>query len=275
MHFRHLLLLVLFPASLLAQTDSLLSLPENLRARALGGAFVAVADDPQAGFLNPAGIDRQSRLGFDLSLTEATSHGVDQITTAYLNPQSDNNTAFAFGTWSQGLTRPHDHIYYVPYIGTRWRIASTTGVGLVVRSPYRKASHGTDKSQFGAVLDASLMQKAGPLQFGALLERAMGGSMNFVPRNLRAGAAIIPSSQFLLSYEWRGDQIGSRYNFHYSSSHAGAELRGGFAWEETNRIAFGTGIGMLEHGWQVSAAWEIPAKGKGLTVWSVGLSYRL
>jgi hypothetical protein len=291
------LILSLLPAMLLAQSDSTLFLPENLRVLGMGGAFVAVADDPQAGFLNPGGIDKKIQLGYDMSVTAVTDGGLDQIIASYLNPQSENKSAFAFGVWTQGVTRPHDHVFYVPFVGTRWQVTKSSRVGLVLRTPFRKTQHGSDKNIWAPVADLSLMQNLSPLQLGALLERAMGGSMDMIPRRLRVGAAFVPSKHLLFTYEWQGEQIGSKYNFHYYSSHFGGEvvigkyiaLRGGYAWSQppperhdrefrvvqNERITFGASVGLLEHGWQIGAAWDVPIGVKGYTRWSAGISYRL
>jgi len=62
---RILFLLVIFALARIAaaQTPFGLGLHESARVMGMGGAFVAVADDPQAGLLNPAGLSLVQQIG--------------------------------------------------------------------------------------------------------------------------------------------------------------------------------------------------------------------
>jgi hypothetical protein len=293
-----ILLLLLLPIIAWSQSNDGLSIPQSTRVLGLGGAYVAVADDPQAGLLNPAGIKWQSQIGFDGSFTAITNGGRDHIVTAYSNPSSGSKTAFGMGTWFQGLTRTDKYVYYVPYVGTSWRVTKSTTAGMVIRNPIIKARRGSDKTRYQPVVDASILQKLNPIQIGVLMERAMGGSLDLIPRRLRAGAALIASRNFLVVYEWWGDEKTDKtYAFKYNSSHAGAEvvfgkyiaIRGGYVWGEKEapltrdtdekvddrHISFGGSFGMLNGGWQLNFAGDIPISEKGNTTWSAGASYRL
>lgn len=279
---KYLLFLALAAASY-GQTPVPLYLPANARVLGMGGAFVAVADDPQGGFINPAGIRNVRQLAYDLSFSATAPRGFDHLCVAMANPRTDQGAVFATGFWTQGLLENSSDRYYVPYSGTGWRIAGATDLGLIMRFPYLTSGDDSVKSRWEALADISALQAFGNFRLGAAVERALGGASDMVPRRLRMGAAVTAPEGYAFSYEWRGNETGRRYDFHYAASHWGAEVkignysivRGGYINGETSRISFGLAVGTLARGWRTEAAWEVPTAGTGLTRWVIGLGYRV
>ncbi|MBU1920339.1 hypothetical protein KKG66_05805 [bacterium] len=258
--------------------------PESPRVLAMGGAFVAVADDPQAGFLNPAGLQSVRAIGYDMSYGTSTHKGDDELILSYVNPATESGTAFATGFWSKGITRAKDNKFYTPFIGTSWMPAGGFQLGLVTRAVFKTPEVDSLSKDWTMVADLTALQRGKNLSFGMALERIVGGAANMVPRRLRLGTAYTADSgNLILAYEWRADQGARKYTFLYESSHLGAEaffgqnfsLRGGYVWSEFHRYTFGTAIGMRERGWRIEGGWSLPTEKSGETIWTVGMCYRM
>jgi hypothetical protein len=275
-----LILLLLLPATLLAQINESLILPQSARVLGMGGAFVAVADDPQAGILNAAAIKHVPSMGCDLFDAAATHRGTDHFGISYINPGSARGSVFAMGVWTQGVALHREMTYYVPYIGTSWHVLQATSLGLTSRIPYRHSRVDSVSSRWDLMGDVSLLQVLGPFRAAVSVDRALGGTKEFAARELRIGAAYL-HPHFVLAYEWRGSEAQHKYNFKYSSWHAGSEiiigkyaaLRAGYSAE--HRLAGGIAIGLLNGGWRLESGGEVSTKHRGATTWAVGLGYRV
>jgi hypothetical protein len=279
----NLLLLLLLPILLFAAPFTPVLSPESPRVLGLGGAYVSVADDPQAGFLNPAGLQTLSSMAYDQSYGTSTNHGEDEIILSYVNPSTESGTAFASGFWSRGLTRPDKNKFYVPFIGTSWMPASAIILGMTSRAIFKTPQVDSLSKDWTIVADITALYRGKNLSFGAALERALGGAADMVPRRLRLGGSWIPDSKrMLIAYEWQGDQGVRRYTFRYASSHLGTELffgdsaslRAGYVWSEFHRYTVGLAIGRRDRGWKFEGGWSLPTE-KGDTIWSAGMSYRV
>jgi hypothetical protein len=274
-----LILLLLLPA--LARAATTIAPPENARVMAMGGAFVALADDPQAGFLNSAGIAAQPSMGYDLHFATATQRGTDFSTWAMVNPGTERGSRFGTGMWAQGLMRKNECKWTVPYIGTAASPLSWLNLGLVFRFPVNYGGDSCSISKRLAVVDASFLQNLGGYQLGAQVERAAGGGAGVIARRLRAGVAYRHESGVAVAYEYRSDPLERTWRFHYASSHVGAELpvgdyaalRGGYIWSVLDRVTFGIAIGTLPAGWRIEAGWDCPTAKHGQTRWSTGIVY--
>jgi hypothetical protein len=278
-----LLLLLLLPILLDAAPSTPVLSPESPRVLGLGGAYVSVADDPQAGFLNPAGLRTLSGMAYDQSYGTSTHHGEDEIILSYVNPATESGTAFATGFWSRGLTRPDENKFYVPFIGTSWMPASAIILGMVTRAVFKTPQADSLSKDWTTVADISALHRGKNLSFGAALERALGGAANMVPRRLRLGSSWLADSRnLLIAYEWRGDQGLRRYNFRYTSSHLGCEvfmgknasLRAGYVWSDFHRYTMGLALGDRNRGLRLEGGWSLPT-GDGETIWNLGMSYRV
>ncbi|MBI5059472.1 hypothetical protein HZB60_06820 [candidate division KSB1 bacterium] len=275
-----LILLLLLPALTLG--SELILQPENTRVMAMGGSFVALADDPQAGFLNPAGIGLQTSMGYDLHFTTATQRGTDFMTAAMVNPGTDRGSRFGTGIWAQGLVRQGECKWTVPYAGMAASPAGGLNLGMVFRFPVNSGGNDCPEVSRLAVADVSVLQNFGGYQLGAQIERAVGGAGDLIPRRLRAGTGYRHESGVAVAYEWRSDPLQQSWKFRHTSSHIGADLevgnyaalRGGYIWDNVHRVTFGLAIGTLTEGWRVEAGWDAPTAGTGLTRWSAGLVYR-
>jgi len=285
---RKLFLLFLLPAWSLAEIPAnpvppFLELPSSPRTMAMGGALVAVADDPQAGFLNPGGLRLVPTIGYDLSFSNATGEDYDNLCATLVNPATERGSAFGMGVWTQGLLENAEVRYYVPYSAVSWNLTGSGGLGVVARYPYRSSRMDSVDSRFEALADVTALQRIGAFRIGAAVERAIGGAADIAPRRIRAGAAYVAPEGVVVSYEWRGDETSRKYDFHYASSHWGAEitvgnylaLRGGFSDLNQNHVSFGVALGRLDKGWRLECAWDVPASHNGATRWSVGSGYRL
>lgn len=251
----------------------------------MGGAYVAIADDPQCGFLNPAAIRTHKKVGMDLSFSSITHSGPDHFIAAFSNPGNDHGASLAMGAYTQGLAYKNKISYWVPYTGTSFDATATTHLGLVTRFAYVASDIDTIKSGWLTVADVTLLQTFQSLQIGGALERAFGGGRDLIPRRVRAGAAFISptTNNIIVSYEWRGDETRKSFNFHWSTSHYGIELpiggyaaiRGGYVAGNEKRYSFGVAGGDPKEGWRIEGGWNLPASSKQKdTRWSVGLSFR-
>jgi hypothetical protein len=257
--------------------------PENARVLSMGGAYLAVADDPQAGFINPAGLRLLKQVGYELSYDGATSHVPDHYAISLANPGTEHGAAFAMGGWIQGLSEHRRQIYYVPFTGTSWSLTSSTMIGVVTRFPYLKSEVDSIKSRWETLADVTALQTFQAIHLAASVERAFGGGSDIVPRRLRLGAAIVSEAGIIVSYEYRANETARHFNFHFNNSRIGAEarigdyvaLRGGYVTGDLNRIAAGAAIGLLKQGgWRFEAGWELPTAGHGYTRWAIGMGYR-
>src|SRR5512143_2552160 len=183
-----ILLLLAVPAW--AQEQFRLRLHENARVMAMGGAYVAVADDPQAGTLNPAGLRDLKQLGLDLSFMGSTGGTPSQLGFALANPGTTSGAAFGTGIIGQGIIGDDKIKYYVPYTGASWTVWGRSRVGLGLRFPYRSSAIDSIKSKWETISDGSVLQSIGNLQIGAQVERLFGGASEIVPRTLRAGVSL-------------------------------------------------------------------------------------
>ena len=277
-----ILTLLALAQTVLAQGIFPLRLHENPRVMGMGGAFVAVADDPQGGLLNPAGLKRVTQIGTDLSYSAGTAGTPDQIGSALVNPGTASGASFCTGFLAQGLTDQQKVKYYVPYTGTAWSPLGGSNLGLTVRFPYRTSDIDSIKARWEAIGDLSVMQGFQQMAFGAQIERMFGGAADMVPRRLRMGASLGRQNQYTIAYEWRGSETLDKFDFHYDSSHLGGELvskkyvamRAGYIWGQEHRVTFGTAIGLMERGWRVEASWDVPTGDRAETRWSAGIAFR-
>ena len=266
----------------LAERPTSLGLHESARILGMGGAFVAVADDPQAGLLNPAGLREISQIGMDLSFSSATGTTPEQAAVMLVNPSSEAGAAFGAGLLEQGLFDGERVKYYVPNTGVSYQVWGLSRLGLGLRFPYRFSKVDSINSRWETVGDLSMMQSFGNMKIGAQIERMFGGASDIVPRRLRGGVSIGQPGQYVAAFEWRGTESGSRYNFHWESSHLGAEiaakyvaLRSGYVWgQERRAVAVGLAFGLLQNGWRFEAGWEMPTVKHEETRWSVGFGIR-
>lgn len=288
---KRLLLYLFCPVLAFGQSQGeLLPYPVTPRIQSMGGAYVALADDPHAGYLNPAGVSNSSQVGYDLCFAYIDDRSIDAskatdfMTAAYLNPSSGNNSSFAMGVWATGFIQKNDYRFLVPYVGTGWQFSGKSQIGLVLRSVIRYTELKDEDTRYAYIGDLSFLQDRGGFRLGALVERAFGGSMGMVPRRLRWGAALVPSSRLALAFEWRGDETNEKFNFHWNSSHVGGEinigqylsLRGGYKWDKDDGIPFmGLTLGTPSGGWRLLAAIDSPSAPDGITRWSAALAYRL
>jgi hypothetical protein len=277
-----ILFVVLLPLVCSAQPAGTLVLPESPRVMGMGGAYVGLADDPMSGIVNSAGLRSLKKMGTDLFFAKSSPNGPDHFCFALANPSTEKGSPVAMGAWSQGLISDDERKFYVPYASVGYTVARFLGLGLVTRFPYVATKVDSEDSHWEAVADVSARLTVSTLQAGAAVERCFGGA-KFVARRLRAGAAFASQEGIAISYEWRGLETDKRFDFHYESSHWGAEapigkyfaLRGGYVRDESARFAAGLAIGILKGGWRVETACEFPASGKGRTRWAAGLNYRL
>jgi len=274
------LIILLIPASVLALEP--LRWPENPRLLAMGGAAAALADDPHTSYTNPAGVQLLNKIGYDLSFATATEGRPDHYSAALANPGTEGGSAFGMGVWTQGLSEHRDAIYYVSSVGTAWNPANLALLGLTIRAPYLYSWVDSVDSRWETIGDLSILKTLGQARVGATIERAFGGAKDMVPRMLHGGAAF-SSSGITIAYEWKGEETERRYDFHYLSSHWGAEaeigkfvaLRTGYVAGEFSRFTVGAAVGILKAGWRTQFGWDVPASGTGYTKWAVGLAYRL
>ncbi len=258
-----------------------LQFPESPRLLAMGGAFVALADDPQAGLYNPGGIGIQKRIAYDACYASETNGGADYVTLAMSNPRDESGAAFGTGIWAQGVTRRTSETVYVPYAGSGWYPLGIIRMGLILKSPIYTDSASGDR-KYLATADMSILQTYNTFSAGMLLERLVGGGAGVVPRRLRWGIASKPVPEFSMAYEWRSASITDEFNFRKESSRVGMEviagnytaIRAGYVWAERHRYSTGLSVGTMKAGWRVEGGCELPTSGKGETRWSVGLSYR-
>ncbi|MCX6601726.1 MAG: hypothetical protein NT025_09205 [bacterium] len=277
-----ILLAVLLPLVCSAQPAGSLILPESPRVMGMGGAYVGLADDPMSGIVNPAGLRSLKKLGTDFFFAKSSPSGPDHFCFALANPSTEKGSPVAMGVWSQGLISDDDRKFYVPYAALSYELARFLGLGLVTRFPYVATKVDSEKSRWETVADVSARLTVSTIEAGAAVERCFGGAQ-FVARRLRAGAAFASQQGIAVSYEWRALETDRRFDFHYESSHWGAELpvgkyvalRGGYAHAERTHFAAGLAVGVLRGGWRVETACEFPASGKGRTRWAAGLNYRL
>ncbi len=249
----------------------------------MGGAFIAVADDPVSGLYNPAALRQLKRVGMDFFFNTATTGAPDHLGLAMANPGTDRGSAFAMGIYSQGLLEKRDLLYYVPYTGTSLTLSRTTHLGLVMRFPYRTSRIDGISSHWATLADLSLLQTFRAFRLGAGIERTFGGGGEMVPRRLRAGLAYQSASGVTMAYEWQGAETQTRFDFHRSASQCGLEipvaryalLRAGYQAAATHRYSFGAAVGNIEEGFRVEAAWDLPTVKNGSTRWSVGMGYRI
>ncbi len=259
-----------------------LLLPESPRVRGMGGAYVALADDPQAGFLNPGGISMLTRMVYDGFFSTATQHGTDLMMVGMANPRNDEGSAFGTGFWTQGVLRNEEIRYYVPYAGTGWNPLGIVNTGTVFRFPVRDTKADSVKTKTFAIVDFSLMLRYRSFGIAGLVERLLGGAGDDIPRALRWGVSSKPVPRLSMCYEWRSENRPKDYEFHRGSSRLGAEvwlgaftfLRGGYIWADRDRYAFGVSAGASNAGWRLEGGWDLPTSGTGDTRWSVGLAYR-
>lgn len=279
-HMLRFLIIFLIPASVLALEP--LRWPENPRLLAMGSAAAALADDPQTGYSNAAGVRLLKKIGYDLSFATATEGGPDHYSAMLANPGTEGGSAFGLGVWTQGLSKHRDAIYYVSSVATAWNPADLALLGLTIRAPYLYSRVDSVDSRWETIGDLSILKTLGQARVGATVERAFGGAKDVVPRVLHAGAAF-SSSGITLGYEWRAEETERRYDFHHVSSHWGAEaeigefvaLRTGYIAGNFSRFTFGGAVGILKVGWRTQFGWDVPASGTGPTKWAVGLAYRL
>jgi hypothetical protein len=278
------LLALLLPLIALARSPEPLTIPITPRTLGLAGAYVALADDPAAGYLNPGGLRTMKQIGYDLFYGSSTSSGQDQIGVFLSNPGTEQGATVAMGAWAQGWTRSRRIVYFVPYSGTSFDLTSATHLGLVLRTPYVWSHVSGIGSHWETLGDVTLLQSFESLHLGAAMERAVGGGAEFIPRRLRLGGAFLSSSSGVaVSYEWQGNEGVKSYRFVRSSSHYGAEIpvsryaiiRGGYVAGPTHRVAFGMTVGNLKAGWRIEGGWELPAAEHGDTRWVVGMGYRI
>lgn len=275
-------ILLLAASPILAQGQYIFQLHENARVMGMGGAFVAVADDPQAGLLNPAGLGEMLRIGQDFSFSSAAGTKSDQLGAALANPGSEAGAAFGTGFLMQGLVKNEPVKYYVPYTGASYAIRGRSRLGLGLRFPYRASEIPSIGSRWEAIGDLSALQGIGYMRLGAQVERMFGGAADMVPRRLRAGASLGRPGQYVIAYEWRATEQESNFNFHWDSSHLGAEIasyeyvafRAGYVWGAFHHIALGLSVGLIQTGWRLETGWEVPTGKFGETRWSVGFGYR-
>jgi hypothetical protein len=178
-----------------------LRLHESPRVMGMGGAYVALADDPQAGLLNPAGVQGIHLIGLDLTMMTATGASPDQTGAMLINPNSESGAAFAAGFLGQGLLKNEAVKYYVPYTSAGWRILGSTRLGLGVLFPYRNSHVDSISSQWETIENVGVLQTISTMQLGAEIERAFGGADDVVPRRLRLGASVGMPGQYAISYE--------------------------------------------------------------------------
>ena len=277
------ILLVLFAANVaLGQSSAMLRLHENGRVLGMGGAFVAVADDPQAGLLNPAGLRFMKQIGTDISRKIGEGSTADQFAAAIANPGTESGAAFCSGVVIQGLTDDKPTKFYMPFVGTCWSPLGGNSLGLTGRFPYRKEESVGGDSRWEAIGDLSVLQSLQQMKFGAQVERMFGGAADTAPRRLRMGASLSRPAQYAIAFEWRGTGLENNFDFHWDSSHLGGEvlfrnygaLRAGYIWSEKKHVTIGTAIGLMDHGWHVELAWDIPTRDPEQSRWSVGIGFR-
>jgi hypothetical protein len=251
----------------------------------LGGAYVALADDPQCGFLNPAALRTLKKVGMDASFSAITHTGPDHFILAFSNPGNDKGAALAMGAYSQGLAYKNRLSYWVPYMGSSFDLSATTHLGLITRFAYLDSEIDSFKSGWKTVADLTAVQTFQSLRVAGAFERAFGGSAGgLIPRRVRAGGAFVSSTTgIIISYEWRAEETRHTLNFHWSTSHYGAELpigdyaafRVGYVSGDEHRYAFGVSAGDPKDGWRVEGGWNLPATGRrDETRWSVGMAFR-
>ena len=265
-----------------AQSSILLRMHESPRVMGMGGAFVAVADDPQAGLLNPAGLMNAAQLGNEITFMGGTGDTPQQEVFALANPGTEAGTSFATGFLLQGMSDKQKIKYYVPLTGRNWQPFAQTSLGLTVRFPYRTSSDDSVKSRWETIGDLSFMQQIQQMRFGAQVERMFGGAKDFAERRLRAGVSVGRPNEYQLAYEWRGTPRSRSYDFNYDSSHLGGEIqlknyaaiRGGYIWGREYRVTMGLAFGLLDRGWRLETGWEVPTGRPSETRFSVGLGFR-
>lgn len=282
---KHLLLFsLLLSGACVARQLQPLEMPQNPRVMGMAGAFVAVADDPEAGFLNPSSLRLLKQVSYDLFYGSTTRTGPDELGVAFVNPGTDRGTALAMGLWTQGWTEHRQPVYSVPYAGTSFDLTSSTHFGLVLRFPYVSSTDSLAHSGWRTIGDFSALQTLESFRLGATMERAFGGSSNLIPRRLRLGAAFLSaSSGVILAYEWQGDETRKSLKFMRSSSRYGAEipvgeyaaLRGGYIAGAPPHITVGVALGTMAAGWRVEGGWVLPAATHGATRWVLGMGYRI
>jgi hypothetical protein len=281
--FSYVFLLLVLPLAVHAQNPDQVSFPVSARMLSMGGSSVALCDDPQAGFLNPAGLKFIKLIGYDLSYDGATEHFPDHYSLSLENPGTDKGTAFAMGGWIQGASEHRPQVYYVPWSGTCWMITNTTALGVVTRFPYMKSNVDSIKSRWETLADVTFLQTFEALHIGASVERVVGGGADIVPRRLHVGAAIVSDAGIVVSYEYRADEASHKFKFHFNTSRIGAEarvgeyvaFRAGYVTGAENRLAGGLAFGLLkEGGWRLESGWEWPTARRGFTRWSIGAGFR-
>lgn len=279
---KFLLALLLHAFNAWALPNGILVLPESPRQMGLGGAYVALANDAQAGIVNPACLVSMKQMGSDIFATQPSSGGTDHLCLSFSNPGAASGGAVAVGGWAQGMLASDERIFYVPYVATSWSLNPSLGFGLVSRFPYTQTEIDSENSGWESVFDISGRFQINTLQIGAMVERAVGGA-GIVDRSIRIGGAWVSNSGISFSYEWRGNETKKRYDFHYESSHWGSEIRigkyfafrGGYSRTDQARLSVGSAIGLFNGGWRIETAYDFPASGDGASRWAAGMSYRL
>ena len=248
----------------------------------MAGAYVGLADDPQAGINNPAGLPSLKKMGSDFFYDRNSPHSPDHLCLAFVNPASASGSPIAMGVWSQGIFRNENRTFYVPYAAMSQKITRSAALGLVTRFPYVNSRVDSERSRWEAVADVSARASVSTMHIGVSIERCFGG-VSFIERRLHFGAAFVSQEGIAVSYEWRAHETDKRFDFHYQSSHWGTELpvgkyfalRAGYASGEFTRITGGFAVGLMKAGWRVEIGSDLPASGTGQTRWAVGLNYRV
>ena len=277
-----IIILLLVALSSIAEAQVRLVLHESPRVMGMAGAFVAVADDPQASVLNPAGLRNVPQIGHDFTFSTAPGPTPDQLATALANPGTEYGAVFGTAFLAQGLMDDAPVKYYVAQTGLCWTLFGQSTAGVNLRFPYRTSDIDSIPARWEALADLSVLQAFGNMRLGAQIERAFGGASDMVPRRLRTGISVGRPGEYVLAYEWRGGEGQSKYNFRYESSHLGGEIitekyvaiRGGYIWSESYFLTAGLAIGMIKQGWRVETGWQFPTGKSGDTHWSVGIGYR-
>jgi hypothetical protein len=263
-----LLTLLSLPAAVRAdagpEAAAFLKIDAGARAAALGGAFVAVADDASSIFYNPAGPALMTRAQAYLSHTDWIE-GLKTEHLAYVHPASDK---IAFFGGVAALSSPMMVSYDAGgnetgafnasdmMIGAGFAYTEDTGAraGLMVKRVSQEAREHSD-SAYAADLGAIL--ERGGFRFGAAVQN-IGDKITLhkesfaLPRTLRAGAAYKALGIFWLTAELRkqgrsdiGAAAGLEAGFGVAEGYKTA-LRAGYATgrDENTGSGFSGGLGL-------------------------------